>query len=231
MGRAMIVKENEVSWTKPAGREEATNVEQKIYSGQAPRVFMVRWQPGKETPAHSHKDDEVIYVLEGEFKAGETTFRPGTALFVERDTVYGPLVAGPQGARFVNISLMSPTNDQSQHRVRIVDGTQVPWNEVAKDEGGRAQARQKHLMLGAHGDPEVFLVNRYSHFLGRAHSHTQDEVIFVLEGEMWVGDTYCPPQTMVYVEKDTVYGPLKTQEKGATFLNVRPMRAGIKRAS
>ncbi len=75
--------------------------------------------------------------------------------------------------------------------------------------------------------PQVFLVEHGANHVARAHSHTEDEVIFVLEGEMWVGDQHCPAGTAIYMEKDTVYGPLATKEKPVKFLNVRQRKAGV----
>ncbi len=53
------------------------------------------------------------------------------------------------------------------------------------------------------------------------HTHSQDEVIFILEGELTMGARKCGPGTVVYIEKDTQYG-FKVGPEGVRFLNVRP---------
>ena len=53
------------------------------------------------------------------------------------------------------------------------------------------------------------------------HSHTVDEVIYIVEGSLTLGDRTCGPGTVLAIEKDTEYSFTVGQE-GVRFLNIRP---------
>ena len=53
------------------------------------------------------------------------------------------------------------------------------------------------------------------------HSHTEDEVIYIVEGSLTIGDRTCGPGTVIAIEKDTEYDFTAGQE-GVRFLNIRP---------
>ena len=126
MGNAWIKHGNEIAWREwkrnpkrlPDGSLERT-IRTKFVSDQSrgPWFFFAEWGPGQFSQAHSHSVDEVIYVLEGSIMVGhdKRNCGPGTVLYVEKDTPYGPLQAGPQGVKFINIrnghaTGMSPTS-------------------------------------------------------------------------------------------------------------------------
>ena len=52
------------------------------------------------------------------------------------------------------------------------------------------------------------------------HSHSEDEVIYIVEGSLTVGDRTCGPGTVISMEKGTEYGFTVGQE-GVRFLNIR----------
>ena len=93
---------------------------------------------------------------------------------------------------------------------------------------GMPQVAQRFIFEGVHGVPEVFIVRREPGFVGPVHSHTQDEIIYILDGDVTVGDTHCPKGTALFIEKDTMYGPLKSGQNGTTFLNIRQVKAGTR---
>ena len=93
---------------------------------------------------------------------------------------------------------------------------------------GMPEVTIRSIFPGADGMPEVFVVTRAPGFVGPVHSHSQDEVIYVLEGDMTVGDYSCPKGTAIFVERDTMYGPLRSGPRGVTFLNIRQVRAESK---
>jgi hypothetical protein len=64
--------------------------------------------PNKETPVHSHSEDEVIFVTSGTIRLGRRMYGPGTALAIAANTKYG-FFAGPDGLNFVNFRGSSPT--------------------------------------------------------------------------------------------------------------------------
>ncbi len=70
-----------------------------------PNVQFVEYDPGHNEKPHSHAEGEVFYVLDGELSIGSQVLRAGAGAFVPRDTVYGPLVAGSEGVRFLRVGM------------------------------------------------------------------------------------------------------------------------------
>lgn len=60
---------------------------------------------------HSHSEDEIIFVIDGEIRLGNRLCGPGTALAIAADTLYS-FTAGPQGLSFVNFRAATPGDIQ-----------------------------------------------------------------------------------------------------------------------
>lgn len=71
-----------------------------------------------DTPVavHSHSEDEIIFVRDGELRVGNRRYGPGAALAVAAHTKYGFQV-GPSGLSFVNFRASAPTytSDDGKH--------------------------------------------------------------------------------------------------------------------
>jgi hypothetical protein len=63
---------------------------------------------GSPVAVHSHSEDEIIFVRDGELRIGNRAYGPGTALAITADTQYG-FNAGPTGLSFVNFRASAPT--------------------------------------------------------------------------------------------------------------------------
>ncbi len=98
-----------------------------------------------------------------------------------------------------------------------------PW----RDSPG---SRRKTLLDGMKGNPEIFLVELAPHFIAARHSHDQDESYYIVEGEMEFNGVSCPVGTSIHVPKGTVY-KLETGSAAAVYLNTRPRKAHILKAS
>jgi hypothetical protein len=57
-------------------------------------------------------------------------------------------------------------------------------------------------------------------FVG-SHSHSVDEVIYIVEGSLTIGDRTCGPGTVIAIEKETEYD-FTSGPEGLRFLNIRP---------
>ncbi len=64
-------------------------------------VAYTRYDPGFIIARHAHKSDALIFILEGEVMVGERNCPPGTLIVLEKNTFFGPLIAGPQGCTFL----------------------------------------------------------------------------------------------------------------------------------
>lgn len=82
--------------------------------------------PGDKAGVHSHSEDEIIFVTDGEIRLGQRLYGPGTALAIAADTLYS-FTAGPDGLRFVNFRAGRPGD------IRFVDGRSISetqyWRE------------------------------------------------------------------------------------------------------
>jgi hypothetical protein len=64
-------------------------------------VAYTKYEPGVILARHAHKSDSLIFILEGEVTIGERLCTPGTLIVLEKDTFFGPLIAGPEGCTFL----------------------------------------------------------------------------------------------------------------------------------
>lgn len=84
--------------------EDALTAKMRIYepgTEDSPQLFESHVPPNLEAPLHSHEEDEIIYILEGEMRLGQRVLDKGSSLFVAANTQYG-FKAGPEGVRFLN---------------------------------------------------------------------------------------------------------------------------------
>jgi hypothetical protein len=63
---------------------------------------------GNPVAVHSHSEDEIIFVRDGELRVGPRGYGPGTALAIAANTKYG-FEVGPAGLSFVNFRAAAPT--------------------------------------------------------------------------------------------------------------------------
>jgi hypothetical protein len=50
------------------------------------------------------------------------------------------------------------------------------------------------------------------------HSHKSDSIVYILEGEVRVGDRLCKPGTLIVLDKSAYIGPLVAGPEGCVFL-------------
>ena len=102
--------------------------------------------------------------------------------------------------------------------IEHLDG--IPWREVRPQmQGGKRVA--VHIKQIQRTPERVVLYTRYDPGLVlERHSHTGDEVIYILEGDLLVGDVPCRPGSTIILEKGTSFGPLIAGEQGTTILEV-----------
>jgi quercetin dioxygenase-like cupin family protein len=113
--------------------------------------------------------------------------------------------------------------------IRIVESGSRPWSavrDVASDElkatmsEGELAARSRVHHPGGHDELQMFEVALPAGAEINAHAHLEDEIIYVLEGEMRLGARTLGPGSSVYIEGDTLYG-FRAGPAGLRFLNFR----------
>lgn len=65
------------------------------------QLFEVEVRPDAVVGQHSHDEDEIIYVVDGELHLGRQVLGPGASVLIPGDTLYS-FRAGPDGLRFLN---------------------------------------------------------------------------------------------------------------------------------
>src|SRR5690349_15220911 len=115
-------------------------------------------------------------------------------------------VDGVEVARTEALDTGRPHNEQP--RLAITHEATVPWTEVIAQlhDGERRSVHEKFLewtgqrmvVLGKY-DPGIIL---------ERHGHSSDHVIYVLEGEVMVGEHQCPKGTLIVLEEGAAFGPL-----------------------
>ena len=75
-----------------------------------------------EKGVHSHSEDEVIFVTDGQMRVGNRLYGPGTALAIAAETFYS-FAVGPDGLKFINFRPARPSE------IKVKNGPSI--DEVA----------------------------------------------------------------------------------------------------
>jgi hypothetical protein len=100
--RLAFVHESDVPWQEVLAQrhgERRVSVHEKFLEWTTDRMVVLgRYDPGVIVERHGHKSDHLVYVLEGDLVIGERHCPAGTLVVLEVGAVFGPLVAGANGA-------------------------------------------------------------------------------------------------------------------------------------
>ena len=103
MGNVRIIDPTDrVQSQTPATGADGT-IEQLRYlpvDGERMLVFEASFPPGAVVAAHSHREDEVLVILDGAIIIGERTLGSGGCVFIEGDTPFG-FAAAANGCRLL----------------------------------------------------------------------------------------------------------------------------------
>jgi len=102
--------------------------------------------------------------------------------------------------------------------IRHVD--EARWQEVRAQQHGDRRVSiwnafvdwvPEHLVIHTRYDPDL-VVER--------HAHTSDQIIFVIDGLVTIGDRPCPKGTVIILDSGVPFGPLVAGPAGAELLEV-----------
>lgn len=65
------------------------------------RCFIAKFEPGAVIHPHDHPTDYCSIVVQGSLEMRGETFKVGDIRFVKADTMYGPIVMGPEGCTMI----------------------------------------------------------------------------------------------------------------------------------
>jgi hypothetical protein len=104
-----------------------------------------------------------------------------------------------------------------------LDDDDVPWRQVRSvrsADGSTASVWEKWLALSA--APRYLSV--YARWdpgmVVRRHGHYSPYVLFVIEGELWCGDRFCPAGTHIELPRGAAFGPFVAGPKGVILFEV-----------
>lgn len=182
---------------------------------EALRLSVVTLGPGESTERPGRHGEEAVYVLEGSVDLDGTTVPTGGAVVLH---AHAPCrLAATEPARLANFSapaVAAGAGDPARHvlgpggwyRSGSSGGSQATWFADSTCEGC---------------DVALFRVERDTPGnRGRAHSHSADEILYVVEGTIHLGAHAVPAGAAVFIPADTRYAITCGDTKHA-FLNYR----------
>lgn len=110
--------------------------------------------------------------------------------------------------------------DAHSPRLAFVNLDEVPWTEVIAQLHGdrRVSVHEKFLEWNAQ---RMVVLGRYDpHVVIERHGHASDHLVYVLEGDLMVGDRHCLPGTLIVLELGATLGPLIAGDNGALLFEV-----------
>ena len=166
--------------------------------------------------------DEVVYVRSGALAVEGRTCPTGGAVVVESDVVTEVVAQGT--TRVVHTGPLDPTPpttglngpaDPDGHGVHVV-GPRGTYATVTSE-------RDTHYYADS-TCPTCRLTLLYTSrsvlYVSPTHSHSVDELIYVLRGELWFGRRRLDPGSTVAIAADRRYG-FRSGPEGFAFLNFR----------
>lgn len=113
-------------------------------------------------------------------------------------------------------------------RIRIIESGSVDWQSVASavapDTAARMSRAEREadvrMLHTGSGTLQLFEARIAPNETISLHAHAEDEIIYVLEGELWFGRKCLLPGASAFVAGNTLYG-FRTGSAGARFLNFR----------
>ncbi|WP_007509520.1 MULTISPECIES: hypothetical protein [Pseudofrankia] len=110
---------------------------------------------------------------------------------------------------------------EAKPEVKIVSVGDVPWNEVKAQthaDGRRVSVWEKFLEWS--GERMVIYARYDPGMIVERHGHLSDHFVFVVAGEVLIGDRPCPAGTHITLEHGAVFGPLVAGPEGATLYEI-----------
>jgi hypothetical protein len=77
----------------------------EIGSQAVPRGQLVEYEPGHIENPHSHAENEILFIIRGDATIGGQRVSPGTLVYIDGGTTYGPIESGIDGTSFLRLHL------------------------------------------------------------------------------------------------------------------------------
>ena len=95
---------------------------------------------------------------------------------------------------------------------------EVPAREAVAQMHGERRAGVHLRVLEWNADRFVAHTRYEPNLVLARHAHRSAFFVYILDGELTVGDRLCPPGTLIVMEKDVFFGPLIAGPEGTTII-------------
>ena len=179
-----------------------------------------RLAPGSSLHWSGRQGDQVLYVLEGSLDAAGQNCGAGTAVVVEAG-LHEAVRANTASyvVHFGTTALQNPNRNVGHRGLHVIEEA-----EMREPHGSLGNSRTRFFLDGTFASCPLALMlvdassQASSHKVG-SHSHTEDEILYLLAGELQFGRSRILPGMCVAVPHGTLYG--FTSPGSYKFLNFR----------
>lgn len=213
------------------GAREGLNRDAKtraIFSGEkdAIHVYLHQMKGGEVLRIGAATVDTAAYVWQGGVAATGTPLGAGSSLIVERGARLD--IEGSEANSVVlTFAARQPSRARAGGNVHLLPNERVPRYGVG--EAGAAVVGGLHadascptctVWLHENSFPPLVTDTPVRDPEAGIHAHTEDEVIFVVSGELRLGSRRCGPGTAISIAATTMYG-FTPGADGLSFVNFR----------
>lgn len=98
-----------------------------------------------------------------------------------------------------------------------------PGSDPARHSEEALATRLRIFHEGSDSSPQLFEAQILPHAVAAPHCHVEDEIIYILDGEMLLGNRSIGRGASVFIAAHTIYG-FRAGPEGVKFLNFRTRR-------
>ena len=201
----------------------AKGIQTQVYfdrAGDPIHLHLHKMEPGATLTLEGNPTDRLAYVWEGEVTAGGETLDKRSSLIVEHGSSTS-ITASKAGATVLEFNMRErPANPRPGGHVHLLPNRIVPRAEKLGETGTAGGA----LHADAHCPTcEIWLHENDFYNADHEtvlHSHSEDEVIFVRDGAIKLGNRLYGPGTALAIGADVKY-EFWTGPDGMSFVNFR----------
>lgn len=172
--------------------------------------------------------DEIVYVESGTLEVDGRTCGPRGVVVIESRAVATIASAEPTSLLHFGQRVVDPPDDgpygppsPEGHGVHVV-GPRGIWEAVDDVRESRYYADAQCPTCRV----TLLYTSRTCAYKADVHSHTEDELMYVVKGEMRIGPSVATPGTAIAIPAGRRYG-FRSPEAGYGFLNFRPDMASV----
>ncbi|MCB2060134.1 MAG: hypothetical protein R3E09_08950 [Novosphingobium sp.] len=212
--------------TQPEGYSGKAGTAAYLNKEQDPlHLYLHILKPGDRLEIGPREIDTLVYVWKGQVEAGGRRLASGSSLIVEHGESVAVSVGSGKALLLSFTAASPPEKPRAGGHVHLLPAENVPRSDNLGDSG---------VGGGMHFDaslPTCEIWLHENHFgPGEApppeesergvHCHSEDEIIFVTNGQIRLGNKLCGPGTALAIAADTMYSFTPGPE-GLSFINFR----------